>query len=375
MIIILIEDNYTHIHTLNKGTILLKDLQIGDLVYTQNLNYQPVVNITKQKYKNNIYTLYLQNALPLNITEDQEILTIPLYVKKHYNQYPISKFYQTYTKENYNNATRYARDFDLFWLKANQLQNKDCPVTPISFNYQEQPVIDTIFNIPINREFLIFLGYVYTFAEIEDKKCIFFVHKAFSGIKSWIRKYIKNTFNINLTLNTTVMFSKLSTTNKDFVSMIQDFFNNGLLFSIKNLPPKEQLYIFKGLFSTQRNTPSLTINTNNLTLLYNLLEILQRNYFNPDITIVKEQYRILIRRNNYLDFNAFLFQNEKNDKLYKTSITNFTGIQFPILYNDIYYMNYPLRIYKIYQPDEPVTAIKIDIQNNIPIKINSILLK
>lgn len=375
MIIILIEDNYTHIHTLNKGTILLKDLQIGDLVYTQNLDYQPVINITKQKYKNNIYTLYLQNALPLNITEDQEILTIPAYVKEQYNQYPISQFYYKYTKENYNNATRYARDFELVWLKANELQNKDCSATPINFNYQEQPVIDTIFNIPIDHEFLIFLGYVYTFAEVEDKKCTFFIHKAFSSIKAWIRKYIKNTFDINLTLNTTVMFSKLSTKNENFVSMIQDFLNKGLLPSIKNLPPKEQLYIFKGMFSTQRNTTSLAVNTNNLTLLYNLLEILHRNYFNPDMSIVKEQYRILIRRNNYSDFNTFLFQNEKNDKLYKTSITNFTGIQFPTLYNNIYYMNYPLRIYNIYQPDKPVTTVKIDIKDNIPIKVNNILIK
>jgi len=277
-------------------------------------------------------------------------------------------------KEDYNNISRHARDFELKWIQANKLQNKDTAVTPVNFNYNNQVVKDTSFNIEINREFLIFLGYVYLFVEIEDNKCCFYIHKAFSNIKTWIRKYVKQTFNINLALNNTVMFSKLSTSNNDFILMIQSLYN-GLLSSIKQLPPKEQLYIFKGLFSTQRNTATLTVQITNLTLLYDLLEILHRNYFNPDIRIDKDNYRILLRRNNYLDFNTFLFHNDKNDQLYKTSISNFTSIQFPTLYNNIYYMGYPIRIYDVYIPNKSVNVVKISVKNNIPIKINNILIK
>ena len=379
LIIILIEDDFTHIHTLNKGTILIKDVQIGDLVYTQNLDWQPIINITKHKYKNKIYSLYLQHKLPINITEDQEILIIPASVKNTYYNYPISDFYKKYIQVDYINLSKFARDFELQWIPANKVQNKDCIVTPINYNNQDINNLDYLdinhYKIKINIDFLLFLGYIYIFAEIDNNVCHFYIHKAFSRIKNWLSKYVNSTFNTHLTISKKMMFYNLYTNNNQFVQMIQFLLNTGIPPIIKTLLPKQQLYIFKSIFSLQRNDNSLTFNTINLTLLYDLLEILHRNYINPEIDIKDDQYQILIKRKYYNDFSKFIFQNDNNDKLYTTNITNFTSLQFPTLYNNINYMNYPLNICNIYTPKKSVNAVSVQLKDNIPLKINTLLIK
>ena len=171
------------------------------------------------------------------------------------------------------------------------------------------------------------------------------------------------------------MFFDLATKHTNFVIMIESILNNNFDEEIKQLSPKLQLYIIKGLFSLLKDENILSFSTKNIKLLYDILNILLRNYIRPQIYIKNdEQYIIRIPSKDTAALRFFIF-NENINILYSMRNKNLSGINFPIYWNNKYYMKYNIKLKSIYISEEPQVAVKIITKDNIPFQINTIIIK
>lgn len=134
MIEIIIQDEFSHILTKNKGTVLLKDVTIGDLVKSEDNQWHPVTNIERVNYTGKVYHLVLNTYNPVFVTPEQYFPYINVEQTLSYKNLPTNDFYRTYI--GMKNIDKLVRHGKIFNVKYNQIQNinkKDSLLTPVNF--------------------------------------------------------------------------------------------------------------------------------------------------------------------------------------------------------------------------------------------------
>lgn len=422
MIKIIISNYNSHILTKEKGTVLLRDLQIGDLVYCEDCQWRPVTDITVTPYFGEIYHLYINRRLHVCVDENQQFLYIPLDLLSRFREFPKTEFFNKYIERYIVTFRFHGRKYPLACNTIKNIKSKDFLCTAVNFNAEPCPddlninlkwenidynqVIipeyrilgrvnvdkyrmpeaqfrQLVRDIRITTNLLILLGIVCKHGEFtkQYKKSYrgklrvkyrfdLYLHTLYRSIFSNIIYTVYDSFHHLLNSNRIFMAQHFHMLNPHVVNILQHW-SNRIPDWVNAVHPKLQLYFFKGLFLESEYEKTLSFSTDNIPLFYDLVTILNKNYINPTITNHYDTLTLTIIPPQLDMFKKFLFKNEN----YKVHRSMLNGTNMPIPFNGHQYLKHSVIIKKSTANTEPLLGVNIKVQDDHFFTLNHVLTK